>query len=443
MGENIKGPIDMTRIFLTFSCFALLVGCQSTHQQIIDSHQTNAVDKKNIKESIKRDEYQSSGPCRTLLECAIYTKDIELATWMLEKWESERSMLVRQYVYKEDGEHQKIRYLIDAPLRYDLSDEEAASFLKLMTQHGISTNQCGLGYQTPLAEAYLKDYPLSYEVILKARKQRWRTYDTSEGYSCEYYPIDITTNTPREWLDRPSAFFFAVEHYDGSPQKRQMFTLMLNESSNILPQAPRGDRCGNYTGSSPLAYSICRGYNETATFLASYYQNTDKLTREQKKDIFSMARSLLENTPSEAELAKQQKEKADRERKELQRFTDELNEYEQAIREKAERNTRRKKAASKASEYNQSSVPPAFETTINPVSGIATEHAPHNFHLYVDEIGVTAEPKKTYFKGETCRRYPNSAACQSAPKPQPTKEITDCWEEFTGTARPGATICPE
>ncbi|WED24416.1 hypothetical protein L3Q72_16185 [Vibrio sp. JC009] len=434
-----KATLSVTAL----ACSALLAGCQSTHQQIAGSNQTNVADKENIQQSVRRDEYKSSGPCRTLLECAVYKKDLGLATRMLEKWDFERTMsaLVRKYVYKEEGEHQKLRFVIDAPLRFDLSDEEAASFLNLMTKHRISTNQCGLGYQTPLAAAYLKNYPLSYEVILKQRIQYWRSYDITESYSCKYYPIDITRKTPREWLYRPGAFYFAIEHFDASPQKTQMLTLLLDESNNILPETSGGGRCEHYAGSSALAYSICKGYNQAASFMADYYRNTEKLTYEQKKDVFNKAKAVLANTPSEAELTKREKEKAEKERQEWDRFMAEQNARVIAIREKAERNTLKKKAAGKASAYNQSlSVPSVSDTAIIPAPQNSSGQTSHDLHLYVDEVGV---PKETYFKGETCRRYPNSAACQPAAKPLPKPEPVDCWEEATGTARPGASVCPE
>ncbi|MGR5148058.1 hypothetical protein ACQKP8_16115 [Photobacterium alginatilyticum] len=442
----------MTHKLLTLACLTLLSGCQSTHQKIIESNQSNAVDKEIIKQSINLDEYKSSGPCRTLLECAVYTNDIELAAWMLNKWDSEHTIaaLVREYVYEEDGEHPKLRYIIDAPLRYNLSDEDAAKFLAVMTKHRMSTTQCGLGYHSPLAAAYLKDYPLSFDVILKHRIEYSRgKYKITDGYRCQNYPIDIKKETPREWFYEPSAFSFALEHYDGSPQKAQMLTLLLDESEDILPVISSGDsRCSKYTGSSALAFSICKDYTQAASFLMDYYRNTDRLTYKQKKEVFNTAKTLLANTPSATELERRESEKKRHAKEEWERFIAAQDARLQATKEEAERNSRIKQAAHKTSATSQiSSIPSAtgMSAIINSTSQTTPESVDHDFHLYVDEVGVQKESENTYFKGETCRRYPNSAACQPAakPKPKPDSRPVDCWEEFTGTARPNATVCPE
>lgn len=70
----------MKKPFAVLSFF-LLSGCVSTQGDVQDYLVTNAdlptKQKINhLKENVPSDGYDASGPCKTLLECAVYTKDI-------------------------------------------------------------------------------------------------------------------------------------------------------------------------------------------------------------------------------------------------------------------------------------------------------------------------------------------------------------------------------
>lgn len=301
---------------LTVLSFFLLSGCVSTQGDVQDYLVTNAdlpaKQKINhLKENVPSDGYDASGPCNTLLECAVYTKDIELAEWLFTRWEEEMlmHMIVRERTYY-DGEYYKIRYTINSPMRFGLSDDDTEKFIRLMKQHRIDSDVCGYGNYSPITIAYINNYPKTFALLLADHKITPKgKADLASPTSCKF-PIEaLEKQNVESWQYDSGLLEMAMNHYDGSPEKSKMFAALLDNGNDVERVTDfRMTRCYKYAGSSALAYSVCQNNEKAYNFLLNYYKQTDRLSSAQKEQIFAHAQDVIKNTPSAAELQRKSEE---------------------------------------------------------------------------------------------------------------------------------------
>lgn len=422
----------------------LLFGCASTHQYIVENSALPTEQKVSyLTEKMTKDELDSNRVCKTLLECAVYTNDIELAKWMFTTWEKDQwHSIIRDYIHDEDG-YIKLRYVINSPMRYGLSDEDAVQFINLMKENHFSTDVCGYGYNSPITTAYINNYPKTFSVLLDDHKV------TSEGKTdliaridCEF-PIEALD---RQWMSSwdydPGLLMVAISRYDGSHEKSLMFKMLLDAGADIQQVTTfRETRCNKYAGSSALAYAACQKNKKAFNFLVAYYNNTDRLDPAQRSELFAYAKEVINKTPSASELQQKAEDKARAQQEKWDKYQAELRAAYAELRHEATLNTQRKAAMQEKAEAANFDLPyPSASTQLggegprsgkidiynSNTTGFKTsdaENAEFDFHLDSEEM----PEYKPYFKGETCRKFPDHASCK---KPETYKVepiiITPC-----------------
>ncbi|WED25461.1 hypothetical protein L3V77_10310 [Vibrio sp. DW001] len=338
---------------LALLSMVMLSGCVATQggmQDYLVTNQHLPTDQKiaYLEQQNPSDGFSSNGPCNTLLECSIYTNDIELAEWLLARWEDQyrMHMIVRDKVYYDD-EYYKVRYTINAPIKFGLNDEDAVKFIRLMKQHRIASDVCGYGNLSPITNAYINNYPKTLALLLADHKVTSNgKADLTSTTECKF-PIDaLKVQYVPSWDSAPGLLEMAMMYYDGSPEKSQMFTTILDNGSDIETVSNHRDtRCYKYSRSSALAYSACENNEKSYKFLTKYYTKTDRLSLDDKQKIFAHAQEVVNNTPSVSDLKKEADED---ERIKAQKWNDYRSELAAArsqLEEEVRQNANKKKTA--------------------------------------------------------------------------------------------------
>ncbi|MFT5719698.1 MAG: hypothetical protein ACI9T7_003913 [Oleiphilaceae bacterium] len=337
------------RSLLIMMLMGLLFGCASTHKYIVENSALPTEQKISfLKEHMTNDEYDPNSICKTLLECAVYTNDIELAEWMFTHWKGKLHSIVRDYTL-EEGEQIKLRYVINSPMQFGLSDEDAVQFTRLMQDNRFSTDICGYGYQSPMTTAYINNYPKTFSILLDDRKSTPEgKADLVDRIRCKF-PIEaLDKQWMPDWDYDPSLLMVAINQYDGSQVKSLMFKMLLDAGADIQQVTTfRNTRCNKYAGSSALAYAACRKNKKAFYFLVHYYNNTERLDPTQRSELFAYSKEIIRKTPSASELQQKAESKARAEQKKWEKYRNELQAGIDNMRYEATLNTQREAAIKK------------------------------------------------------------------------------------------------
>lgn len=422
-----------------------LVGCATLHDELVDNPKLTTVQRvERLAAKSNSDVFDTDNEtCKSLLECAVYLNDYELADWIINNTQHPQYYIAGDWNYKH--------HVIYAPLRSNLSDAEASKYLKLFLSHGFKPSVCDYGSLRPITFAFKKGYIESFKVLLSGSdellngesKQQLTHCADSGPYTDYLFTLDISKDSRREltydayWKSRKDSLLSTIIRvYDKSkPHQAEMLFLLLeamNSPEKIYNYHTRY-RCANYSGNSALAYANCKSKNDVVNLLTAYYMSTNKLSESDRKNVFRRADSLIKRTLSEAELvAKNAKIK-----RENQAYRRKLKaQFDKAFNDGASGYD-----ISGFQSVSEQLGTSSFSDTI--VSSVGTQDnsrlVDFDFHLYLDSVGVKepSEQKKTYFVGETCKRYPQASTCkQEAAKPSIEEGYWDCNTFVKGKAPP-------
>jgi hypothetical protein len=411
-----------------------LVGCASPHEQLLKapnltSEQRIALVKEEVyMPHLRHDAIDTeNGTCVTLLECAIHFDDYEFAKWLLDTGKHPEYW-TGAWGYKYN--------IIYAPLRQNFSDEKAAKYLQLMIDHGIDADVCDFKKVRPVTHAFRKGYLQSFKLLV-AELENYSSSSTcvdDSKYIDDLYKRNLpykkhgalfAKSLANTRADSPLAEL--ITYYDTKEKHQaEMLFLMLEHSPKPDTAGTRGVyRCGKYSNGSALAFATCKEQEEVVRLLTSYYLQSDKFTVSQRESIFNYADRTIQKLPSEADLRERRRRK--------EAYEAELKaKLDAAFEDDSPAVTSFGNFQSVSDMLNSGSS--GTVTTLlgsgntdaisSAVQQSTSSMSDFDFHLYVDEIGVAPqqqEPEKTYFVGETCKRYPWASTCKNKPQPQRAK----------------------
>jgi len=401
-----------------------LTGCVSKQNFLVENANIPTSEKiahlggENASFSYAADHDAYNDKCQTLVECAIYTNDYELAEWLIEKGATRKSYIL------EDDYRYKYRHVINAPLRFSSSDEEANKYLKLLLDNGYDSNICGYGYYSPINLAYKLGYTKSFTTLLgnlERTKDGWT--NVNKYISCDVPHQEDNIDVNLKWVSESAIMDFAIDMFDkDKPQQLDMIALLLEVSDK--PTSVNADssyRCGKYAYGSALFYAKCRGKYEVYDLLAKYYLTTERLTNKQKKAVFERAERLEREAPSAADLAKHNAEIRKRNR-----------EYEQNLRSQMDAAFSDDTSPVFNNEYQTVAEQLGLNNSVTssisiPVQSSSSTSGGSGFHLTREEI----PEYKPYKEEDFCRDYPKHSACKKA---EPIKYdpivITPCKSSY-------------
>ncbi|WP_354623814.1 hypothetical protein [Psychromonas sp. MME2] len=426
---------EMYIVRTSFLVFGSLVGCATLHDELVENPTLSTVQRvERIAVETNSDVFDiDNETCTSLLECAVYLNDYALAEWIV------NNIKLRQYYIASEWKFKS--HIIYAPLRYNLSDAEASRYFKLFISHGFNPNVCDYGSVRPITFAFRKGYIESFKVLLaesdillngQKKQQLTHCADTSL-YIDDLFRLDFSKELRRELTNdaiwkatKGSLLSSIIRVYDkATPSQAEMLFLLLEAMNNPdqIYIYHNTYRCDHYSSDSALAYATCLSKNEVVNLLTAYYLSTNKFTDDYRQYVFRSADSTIKATLSDAEL-----------RAKNAKIARENEAYRRKLRKQFDKAFNEEPASYNLSEFRSVSEQLGTDSFSNiDVNSSATQNSnklvDFDFHLYVDSVGVKEKPeqKKTYFVGETCKRYPWASTCQNkVNKPNVEEGYWDC-----------------
>ena len=425
---------------------SLLVGCTTVHEQLVLNPNMSTEQRMELlQEEITAPQFYRRSisleheTCVTILECAIYLDDYDLAKWILES-----SNHPKTYTGQWGFEYK----LIYAPLRAGFSDAKTNKYLSLMLSHGFDPNVCDYGSVTPIAFAFKKGFMQSYQTLLAASKNLNEATMCADvkRYTDYLFSSDLSRERLRELVDSAmfksysnSALAQLIKYYSETKKHHsEMLFLLLEvmEHPDKIRSTTRY-RCDVYSRDSALAYANCHEQDQVVSLLTSYYLSSEKFSETQRRSIFISADYHIGETLSESEL-REKNRRIDRKNKEyeanLRALFDAADSSEdssgtyvqfQSVSEMLEAGTTHN-VTSLLGTGNSQAISSAVKNTKSNMTQF-------DFHLYADNVGVESkkEKEKTYFVGETCKKYPWASSCQDSTQKTESVPKDEYWSDYS------------
>lgn len=216
----------------------------------------------------------SNDYCNTLLDCAIYTKDYQLAKWLIENLDT-------FYVRKSTGllSNDFEYYSIASPLVHNLSDDEASLFLSLMLDNGFKPNRCSHSVTTPLNLAIDKGYIKSARTLLEHNA----SYSATKCKSTVIHDGMNGNKTVQRTVE--GALAHAILNADETkPVTYEMISLLLDYKDDFTVPSNYYPQC-DYASSSTTLYAYCVNKYQIERHIIDYYRSTDRIDDKRRKQL--------------------------------------------------------------------------------------------------------------------------------------------------------------
>lgn len=278
----------MVGVYILLVSGVLLAGCASPQDILIENKNLPTTDKISLiggEENINIIS-PSNDKCVTLVECAFYIHDYELARWLLEKSKKNESY------YVDYGDGHKIRYVTLSAIESSRSDEEAKRNIELLYDYGYQINACGYGYISPMNYAYRKGYVKTFNYMLSTLEHdKNGMVDVDSFIQCEL-PYDLKKNDIRNynWRYGLGARHYAIKDFEGKSSQIEMFKALMDVSNNILNANNMGwvhnDLCAEESQGILLYVAECEHKTAMVKMIEKYILDSNRLTKEQKISFF-------------------------------------------------------------------------------------------------------------------------------------------------------------